>query len=299
VAAQFARLGWAAELASHFRPQYLLTAMALMAVFALMRRHLLALLAFGVALPNAWYVGPYALATVVPASEAGGAVTPVVSLVALNLNYRNDSYEAVREYLRSRQPDVLVLTELTPAWVVALEQVRAQYPYWVSLDRPTPWGLGVYSKFPLRGARTDDLGMPGSVNVIATLELPTGDVEMIAAHLASPTSPERAAGRNVQLRRIADILDGAPGGSDGTRRRLLVGDLNITPYSPYLGDLLARTGMRDARRPMGLLGTWPTSMPLVQVHIDHCIADAATGVARVSRGPAVGSDHYPLEVTLH
>jgi endonuclease/exonuclease/phosphatase (EEP) superfamily protein YafD len=79
---------------------------------------------------------------------------------------------------------------------------------------------------------------------------------------------------------------------------LLVGDLNVTPFSPYFSDLLAQTGMEDARRVYGFHGTWPTWMPLLQISIDHCIADPQLEVMRVARGPDVGSDHYPLEITL-
>ena len=80
--------------------------------------------------------------------------------------------------------------------------------------------------------------------------------------------------------------------------RLLVGDFNLTPYSPHFSDLLARTGMVDARRRQGLSATWPTWVVPLQVPIDHCIADPSLAVVGVRRGPVVGSDHYPVEITL-
>jgi endonuclease/exonuclease/phosphatase family metal-dependent hydrolase len=56
--------------------------------------------------------------------------------------------------------------------------------------------------------------------------------------------------------------------------------------------------MRDARRPYGALGTWPTWLAFGQIPIDHCIVEPGLDVAGVRRGPPVGSDHYPLEITL-
>lgn len=296
-AAHFARLAWLPELASHFRVQYLLGALGLVPAFLALHRRALALAALLVALPNAWYAGPYVMAAMVPASVANDS-SPDVRLVSLNLYYRNEEYATVRDYLARSDPDILVLSELTPAWVGELREVRERYPYWMSLDRRSPWGLGVFSRFPLRGVRATDLGLGGSVNVIATVALPSGDIQLVAAHLASPTTPSRAARRNAQLEDLTALLDDVPAGADGRKRRLLVGDLNITPYSPYLRDLLARTGMNDARRSAGLLATWPAWFLPLQIHIDHCIADAATGVTRVARGPAVGSDHYPIEIAL-
>lgn len=295
--AQCARLGWLPELASHFRPQYLLALAIVAPALLVARRRGLALAAALLALPNAWYTLPYLLPLVAPASAASLA-DDSVSVVSLNLWYRNERYGDVRAYLERRAPDVLVLTELTPRWVAELRPVTAAYPYWMSVDRLTPWGLGVYSKFPLAGARSTDLGVPGSVNVVTNVALPGGDVELFAVHLSSPSTPARAAMRDGQLVRLAEIA-----GSPAARRvsappRLVVGDLNVTPFSPALRDFLAGTGMADARRAQGLLGTWPTWMPLLQVQIDHCIADPSLAVARVTRGPAVGSDHYPLEISI-
>lgn len=297
VLAQFARLGWLPELASHFRPQYLLALAMLLPVFLAIRRRKLALVTAALILPNAWYAVPYFLPLVAPVSAAGLAESSV-SLISLNLWYRNDRYADVREYLERSAPDVMVLSELTPVWVAELGQVTSKYPYWVSLDRRTPWGLGVYSKYPLFESRSTDLGVPGSVNVVTTIVLPGGNVELVAAHLSSPSTPARAGLRNIQLGRLAEIVGSSSGRPSSAPPRLIIGDLNVTPFSPAFGDLLAATGMEDARRVHGLLGTWPTWMPLLQIQIDHCIADHALSISRVARGPALGSDHYPLEVTF-
>lgn len=296
--AQCARLGWFPELASHFRPQYLLALLILLPAFVFMRRRILAMAALGLMIPNVWYVGPYLLPVIVPASVAEAA-GPVVSLISLNLYYRNHRYQEVRDYLKRSDPDVLVLTELTPEWVTELRAVTSGYPFWMSIDRRTPWGLGVYSRYPLGNPQSTGLGVRGSVNVFTTVALPGGDMQLVAAHLSSPTTPRSVARRNGQLATLAGLLNTLSGTAASDRpRRLLVGDLNVTPFSPYFRDLLGRTGMQDARRVHGLLGTWPTWMAPLQVHIDHCIADPGLAVTRVARGPAVGSDHYPLEITL-
>ncbi|MCK6369864.1 MAG: endonuclease/exonuclease/phosphatase family protein [Gammaproteobacteria bacterium] len=297
--ALFARYGWIAELVSHFRLQYAVVLVALVGGFAITRRPYRAFAAGLFLLPNAWFAGPYLLPGVVTSSAAAAAAGEV-SIVALNLFVANSEHAAVRAYLRHADADILVLSELTPAWVSALREVTAAYPYWVSVDRRTPWGLGVYSRFPLKGARALDLGLGGSVNVVATAALPGGDVQLVGVHLASPTSPARAAQRNLQLQRLADLL-GPPRQSGDARNppRLLIGDMNITPFSPYFGDLLDRTGLIDRRARDGLLTTWPTWFMPVRIPIDHCIADPDLPVLAVRRGPAVGSDHYPLEIRLH
>jgi endonuclease/exonuclease/phosphatase (EEP) superfamily protein YafD len=249
-------------------------------------------------LPNAWYVAPYLLPAVVPQSVAA-VPGDDVSVVSLNLLVRNHDYAAVRDYLRRSDADVLVLSELSPQWVTQLAVVLAGYPHSLARDQHGAWGLGVFSRYPLKDAEITDLGVDGSVNVAATLELPGGDVQLMGVHLVSPTLPGRAQRRNRQLVALADRLGPPRVARDHARLpRLLLGDMNITPYSPYFGDLLARTGMTDAGRTAGMLGTWPTWVLPLQIRIDHCIADPDLAVARLAKGPIVGSDHYPLEITL-
>jgi len=114
-----------------------------------------------------------------------------------------------------------------------------------------------------------------------------------------PPAPMAAAARNRQLAALAALLGQPPDATNSGRvQRLLIGDLNLTPFSPYFSDLLTQTGMEDARRVYGYHGTWPTWMLPLQIAIDHCIAEPGLGVTRVARGPAIGSDHYPLEITV-
>lgn len=289
--AAVARTGWLPELATHFRPQYGVLG-ALLGVLAVVAgRRLAAMVAAVITVVNLWFAWPYLAPWFAnPIPRAGG--TP--SVVSLNVHYRNTDYERVLGYLRAVKPEVLVLEELTPDWSRALQPVLEGYPHSLAASRRSPWGLGVYSRYPLRETLDTDLGVRGSFNVIATVDWPAGPVRLIAVHLASPTRPRFAQARNRQLGQIAQIL----AATDPALPRLLVGDLNITPFSPYLRDFLAHTGMHDARRAQGLHGTWPGWLPPLQIPIDHAIVDGSLAATRVQRGPAVGSDHYPLEVRL-
>jgi endonuclease/exonuclease/phosphatase (EEP) superfamily protein YafD len=295
-----ARIGWFADLFSHFRLQYALASLALAGGFLVLRRHRLALVALALAVPNLWSVSPYLVPILVPASVAEPTASEDITVISLNLFYRNKHYPAVREYLERSAADVLVLSELTPEWAHQLRPVTGSYPYWMSVDRRSPWGLGVFSRYPLLDAYATDLGVQGSVNVVATVALPGGNVQLAAVHLVSPTGPKRTGLRDRQLARLGSLL-GPPvesGRAVPRTPRLLVGDLNVTPFSPHFADLLEQTGMEDARRVHGLHGTWPTWALPFQIAIDHCISDPEVDVTRVARGPAIGSDHYPLEITL-
>jgi endonuclease/exonuclease/phosphatase (EEP) superfamily protein YafD len=291
VIAAFSRLSWLAELFSHFRLYYLLVQALLILTFLYGRRYLLVAVTLALALPNAWYVGPY-LSPLLRNSAAVAGQNSTVSLVGLNLNNRNTDYTRAREYLDSLSADVLVLQEYTPRWHADLAYLREQYPYFMAHPREGAWGMAMFSRLPLKDQRVLNLSDMPAVNLFARIDLGGEEVEFYGVHLFAPTSKEPATMRRVQLERLASDM-GA-----GASPRLVIGDLNVTPFSPYFADLLRDTGLTDARRAQGLQVTWPTYAIPIWIPIDHCLADESVPVLDVRHGPDMGSDHYPLEVTV-
>ena len=295
-AALGARASWLLELFTHFPVQYLcLQFMAAVACLAL-RRWPWALVALVAAVPNLLAVGPYLPgfsqdAAPMPASIAS---RPPVRLIAANLLYRQEDATATSAYLSSQSADLVVLSEFTPRWREKLRDLERTYPYFALRPRWNAWGIAVYSRHPLRAIEDLDLGDDMSSHLRVLVQLPDGLVEVYAVHLASPPSRRQAAQRNTQLRRLAGRIAAA----DPALPRIVAGDFNATPYSPYFQDLLRDAGLTDPRRPFGLHFTWPTWPVPLWIPIDHCLVAGPLTVTRVATGPRVGSDHLPLECTF-
>ncbi len=291
VVSLLSRMHWFAELFSHFRFYFLLTQALLLLIFLHSERWFLLAATLVLAIPNAWYVTPYLTPFLLgPSIVAAGRDD--VEVVALNVDYRNHDHSAVRAYLDSASPDVILLAEVTDAWRDGLRFLDADYPHQIGESRPDPWGMRVYSRRPLVEAELLDLGVAGTVHARIMLETDAGPLQIFAAHLYPPTNPRRAAQRNTQLLRLAARV------RESDTPTAVIGDLNVTPFSPYFDSLLNDGGLVDARRPAGFHFTWPTSALPLWIPIDHALANPAVRVSRVRRGPAVGSDHYPLEVSI-
>ncbi len=291
VIALFSRWSWFAELFSHYRLYYVLAQALLVIVFLNTRRWGWLALTLALAVPNLNYVAPY----VVPlfaTNTAQAANDAEPQLIGINLGYRNNRYAQLITYLDARRADVVVFSEYTPAWATVLEAALDEYPYREARPREHPFGLAVYSREPLNNVQWLDLDAPGSENLRAQVTLGHQLVDLFAVHLYPPTNPRRAAQRLRQL----DALGHAVKGASGTR--IVIGDLNLTPFSPLFKELLVSAGLVDARRPQGLHVTWPASPVPLWIPIDHCLTAPDGPVERVVAGPPVGSDHYPLEVTL-
>lgn len=286
VLAWLAGFHWVAELFSHFPMHYLAGASLAAATFLLTRRPRAAVLAALVAASNVVVAWPYTGGRPAPPPGDGG-----LTLIAWNLQYRNTDFDSAIEYLAGRRPDLLVLSEFTPRWGEALSVLEELYPHRILLPQRNAWGLALYSRFPMSVREELRLVDASSANVRALVETPLGTLQVFGVHLASPTSRRAAALRNAQLAELGRRVR-----EEASLPTLVVGDLNVSPFSPYFGKLLGATGLADARRPFGPHVTWPTSWLPVWVAIDHGLASERVAVTRIVTGAGRGSDHRPLEI---
>jgi endonuclease/exonuclease/phosphatase (EEP) superfamily protein YafD len=119
---------------------------------------------------------------------------------------------------------------------------------------------------------------------------PLGPVTVLGIHAPWPTQAALA-------REHADFLPILRSYPAATT--ILAGDFNSTPWS-----FARRRDDRDfglVRRTRALF-TWPLAgrhrPPFPVLPIDHVYAGPAWATVGVARGPRVGSDHYPVLVTL-
>ena len=297
-----ARLGWAFELATHFRVQYVVVDALLAVALAAQRKVVLAALLAACAAVSAWPLLPYvafaSLATAAPAGPiAGGGsvapatpVGPTIKLLSANVLFRNHSATRLLEIVRHESPDVVVLIEYTPEWAGMVDELRAAYPHRVEGPGSGAYGIALFSRFALEAATPFELGDTSEIE--ARLVTPRGPLTLFAVHLRSPTTPWRGAMRNHQLDELATRVARVAGPV------AVIGDFNVTPYSPYFSDWLARTGLTDTRRGRTLSPSWPTLLPIVAIPIDHCFVSKDVTIVAHRSLPAFGSDHYPILAEL-
>ncbi|MCA9369361.1 hypothetical protein KC721_03615, partial [Candidatus Woesebacteria bacterium] len=114
------------------------------------------------------------------------------------------------------------------------------------------------------------------------------DLTIVAAHPLPPFTKDIAAGRQAHLRGLGQYI------SLLEQPVLLLGDLNVTEFSPLFDDLVATAGLQSFRSNQGLFGTWPAQLPApLRIGIDHVLYKGAMQ-PRVTIGEPNGSDHLPL-----
>jgi len=287
---------WLLDLASHFRWYGLLAAGAGV-VLAARRPRSLAMACAGLALAgNAWallpcWLPPPATSAVAVAAETESAVPPL-SLILSNLHHRNADRSLAVAYLRDRAPDVAVLLEVDAAWATDLSSLDALYPFRIVEPQAGSFGIALLSRWPLEDGRVVALGGTPFPNIVATVRFHGRGIRVVATHPHPPLDAVNAAALQAQLVGVAAV-------AAGSRAPCIVaGDFNATPWSLGYRTFAARSGLRDTALGRGVQPTWNARLPAPRIPIDHVFASPDLAVLRRAVGPDVGSDHFPVEVTL-
>jgi endonuclease/exonuclease/phosphatase (EEP) superfamily protein YafD len=283
------RLNWAAELSSHFRFHYFLLLFLFTVLFILGRHRRRAGLTAVFTLTNLALILPFYITPVTTAT----ANTPTYRAVNLNVRAYNTEYDTVLTFLTDTQPDLIVLLEAHHTdWENALEPLRQRYPYNNLSESGRYDGTLIFSRFPFANSSgIRDIPDPFRLSAIGQFQLtPSQQLTVAAVHPRSPMAVGRMEQRNDHLLSLATNLATQP------KPLLLLGDMNTTPWSPIFRELEKESGLRNGRLGFGLIATWPTPLGSFGIPIDHALVSPEITIHQFQRGPAVGSDHYPIIV---
>lgn len=280
------RWGWVLDLFSTFRMHYLVTLVALCVAVLVGKKYRWAGLFAFCAMLNLLTVAPYYF----PSPRSPSSEFSALRVVSLNVNTENDQYDLVAQFLRERHPDFVLLMELDVAWVHGLEDLKRDYPYQVVEPRGDNFGIALYSRHPLVHGEVAYLGESGVPSVIAVCELGGRRFTLLGTHPLPPLHRDTSLLRDAQLEVVAERLKAEKGA------KMLLGDLNMTPWSSAFGKLLDKAGLRDSSLSRGIHPTWPTSRIWLGVPIDFCLVSEQIAIRDHGVGSAVGSDHLPIVV---
>lgn len=206
-------------------------------------------------------------------------------VVTANLYNGRARPESITDLLRRIRPDLLAVQELSPNQAAGIEDLL---PYGVLDPRDDHLGLGIASATPIEVER-----LPMTHRDAWVGRHPR--VELINIHVTSPLQrpiSESLRFRRLQLDELRHHLSTRPSGP-----RLVVGDLNSTPWWPFYRGL--RTRMEDGVASVGRAArTWgPLAAGPALLRIDHVFVQQVE-VIRTSTHRLKGGDHRALEVEV-
>ncbi|MFL5295358.1 MAG: endonuclease/exonuclease/phosphatase family protein [Phenylobacterium sp.] len=282
--AQLGRRSPAWDVLTHAAPFYLVGGMiALAAGLVFSDRYRTAALIVGAAavLGAALLIAPEYLDAKPP--RADKAAPGAFKIIQFNAWAGHGGLERPAAWIAAQQPDIVIMQETN----LRLRQAIAAKAGLHIVDGRTE--VTILSREPpisVARPRNDKEG-PMMLNA-ATFRTPAGPAAILGVHYPWPTERDR-------MQYTADLVRVVRGYPSETT--ILAGDFNSTPWS------FAR---RREDRAFGLIRrtravfSWPAAfhLPFPLLPIDHVYAGSAWATVRVERGPKLGSDHYPVVVTL-
>lgn len=288
---------WLGDLAVHFPVQYAGLALILFVAFLIASRPGWAALALAIAAFNTMSAAPVLAARppAAPPAVARGPGDPVrVRVASLNVLYTSGQYQRVADFIHHERPDAVVLMEMTEEWRHGLAGLARDFPYHYETHGVGIRGMNLWSRLPIKDVGVLPIGVRQEPAIQATLTTPQGrSLRLFGVHATWPMAPPSAERRNQQFARLAQVARATT-----SLPLLIVGDLNVSPFSPYFKQLLAMGGLRSAATGYGWEPTWPSFLLPLGIQIDHALVNPATTVETFRRGAGVGSDHRPIVVDI-
>ncbi len=291
------RTFWLADVVNLFRPAVLLLAIVV-AGLAIGGRAVV-LIAASVLLvgANAYLLVRPTLD--LPTAVASGARRAAVRVASFDV-VSDDSLPDFTTWVRDKktQPDVIGVENLTNPWRTRIAQLADVYPFSASaLHHQDGVKEDILSRFPILDA---SVYRPagGRTAVHATVLIEGQPVQVFVIDPNKATGQTRWAERNQYLGLVSQWVASQSAGQPA----MMLGDWNITPWSPFYADVFEQTGLR--RGDAGLLP--PTThtlgrlpIPLLGLNDDHIAVSRRISVEGCSPGPDLGSDHLPLVCAIH
>ena len=277
---------WGFDLAAHFRVQYAGLLVPVVTILIGLRWRRSASAAGAALLVNLALFVPLYL--VQPAPAASSATLQILSF---NVTASNPERSSVIDYLAASGADIIFLHESSIDWEDAFS--RSDLPYrMVNAREPG----SVFGTLALVGdevvANVLPLGDFGQLSIEVITELDGNEIKVLGTHPLSPVSPARAAARDEQLRIIGDW----------TARQdvpvVVTGDFNASTWSHGFSLLTVEAGLVNSQRGFGVQPSWPAGYTLFGIPIDHLVHSPELTTVDRYLGESLGSDHFPLFVTV-
>lgn len=232
--------------------------------------------------------GLWAQSSVGPVTAGPWQLNPgerAVRVAHFNSYFKNNDLDAIKQEVLRLDADIITMVEFTDEKMPLLDRLKARYPYHVECSNMWGCQLAIFSKFPLTGLKAN-AQWDGPPFISAAVGGPLQGLTVYGVHTT------RFPHSRAQLKQVTALVQSMESISG---KLLVMGDFNATPFSRVTAIVAEGLGLDR----LTSLPTWPSTVELPQLAIDHIFASKGTRVLAAQQiGHAAGSDHYPIVMTL-
>jgi endonuclease/exonuclease/phosphatase (EEP) superfamily protein YafD len=217
------------------------------------------------------------------------------SLLICNVFQDNKKVSGLIDQVKQHNPDLVLLVEVDSYWNEKLKELHASYPFRVLNPLQNTYGMSLYSKLELVDSSLKYLIEDGIPSIHTKVKLRSGElVQLFGLHPEPPVPNEnpRSTERDAEILLI---------GKESKKLEIPVivaGDLNDVAWSYTTELFLKVSGLLDPRRGRGFFNTFHVKYPLMRWPLDHVFCSKHFQLVELKRLPDMGSDHFPMFITL-
>ncbi len=218
-----------------------------------------------------------------------------LSILTYNVFTPNRNVKSLIELVNKYQPDILVTLESDKWWETQLDILESEMPFTVKCPLGNFYGMHLYSKLKLHDEEISFLVEKDVPSIHTSIELRTGDrVRMHFLHPAPPSPTENAE----SAERDAELIIVALSVTKSNQPVIVAGDLNDVAWSSTTRLFRKISGLLDPRIGRGMFNTFHAKYPLLRWPLDHLFHSSHFTLRSIQRLPFIGSDHFPLLISL-
>lgn len=220
--------------------------------------------------------------------QAGANAAGRLKVIQFNVWSHNSEPEATVDWIAAQHADIAILEETTPEFRRLVEARTG----WRSVCRDCE--VMIYSALPMTRGYIAAAPATGPL-AHAVLKDAQGTFDVLGVHNSWPTDGQDQQRQEARLARAISELR--------RERTIATGDFNSTPWSFSRRSWDKAFGLVRRDRavfswPAGRITQRRIKVPFPILPIDHVYAGSGWATVSVTRGPKLGSDHYPVVAIL-
>ncbi|MFN2359637.1 MAG: endonuclease/exonuclease/phosphatase family protein [Marinobacter sp.] len=216
-------------------------------------------------------------------------------LLVANVLIENRESEAFLDIVREYDPDVVLTVETDNWWEKALRPLEETYSYTLKHPLDNTYGMLLYSRLEMIDPEIRFILKDKIPSMHVQVVLPSG--ERVFMHFVHPDPPNPKYATET-TERDAELLIVGREAENRDKPTIVAGDFNDVAWSRTTSLFQKTSGLLDPRVGRGMYNTYHAMNPLLRWPLDHVFHSDHFKLLHMARGPAWGSDHFPIFIEL-
>lgn len=219
----------------------------------------------------------------------------LIHILSVNVYQYNNDYQALVDLVKTEQPDILLTMESDEKWEQGMQVLEESFAHSVKVPFNNTYGMHLYTNLKVHSTKKHFFIAEDRPTIYAHLEDTFGShFQFWGVHPPppSPTEEPTSKPKDGELMCVAKAISAID------LPAVVVGDFNTVCWSASSKLFAKAANLNDARRSMGIKGTFPTKPWAFRFPIDLLFCSDGIQVNELETLRDIGSDHLPLSAKI-